>query len=706
MSKAQRGLLVILKRVSFKREAIKIKEKRDNEVSLPDRGLIGWRASRCRASLPSVQQSGVSDKDVSRKRAVVETDHDVGHVKRSKVIWRSFGCHSDPVTYLPQALTKLKLRLLPYDFKVVPTPHPLELHEELDIQDSFPFPATTPRSLGRHSDPVTYHHRPLPGQTTTFAHTISRNPRYMSLTAEVPIQPPLSSQGKNSSFGQNSNSSSAHNSNSSSTPNSNSSSANNSNSSPPPNSNSSSIHNSNSSSTPNSNSSSTPNSNSSSANNSNSSPPPNSNSSSIHNSNSSSTPNSNSSSAHNSNSSSTPNSNSSPPHNSNSSPPHNSNSSSPHNSPNFNSSSTGQLVLNVDDFGAKADDNNADNFQAFKNAWDRACCSSRPAEILVPERKTYYIKQINFTGPCQSSISMEIRGTIKAFPEMHKFPQRRLWIKFENVTNLEIFGGGTIDGDGVLWWANSCKIKKSQAVTFENCTNLKVSNLTTMNAQQMHVNFQDCNGVEASNLMVVAPESSPNTDGLHFTRTADVNVHDCVIGTGDDCISMVNGTTNVKLSNISCGPGHGISIGSLGEDNLTNYVSNIYVTGVMLTGTMYGVRIKTWPGGSGYAQNIVFENIMMTNVSNPIIIDQNYCDGNKNCQMQKSAVQVENIIYRNIRGTSATNAAINFDCSSWVPCRNIVLENVKLSGLTARPKVQAVCNNLNLTTETNSIPGC
>lgn len=31
-------------------------------------------------------------------------------------------------------------------------------------------------------------------------------------------------------------------------------------------------------------------------------------------------------------------------------------------------------------------------------------------------------------------------------------------------------------------------------------------------------------------------------------------------------------------------------------------------------------------GGSGYAKNIKFENIVMLNVKNPLIIDQNYCD--------------------------------------------------------------------------------
>lgn len=69
-----------------------------------------------------------------------------------------------------------------------------------------------------------------------------------------------------------------------------------------------------------------------------------------------------------------------------------------------------------------------------------------------------------------------------------------------------------------------------------------------------------------------------------------------------------------------------ISIGSLGKDGSEDHVFDVTVTGARLNGTMYGVRIKTWPGGSGYATNITFQNIQMDNVTNPIIIDQNYCD--------------------------------------------------------------------------------
>ncbi|TQD88426.1 hypothetical protein C1H46_026022 [Malus baccata] len=47
---------------------------------------------------------------------------------------------------------------------------------------------------------------------------------------------------------------------------------------------------------------------------------------------------------------------------------------------------------------------------------------------------------------------------------------------------------------------------------------------------------------------------------------------------------------------------------------------------------MYGARIKTWQGGSGYARNIHFQHIHLREAKNPIIIDQFYCNGRHDCK--------------------------------------------------------------------------
>ncbi|KAH9611983.1 hypothetical protein KSS87_007145 [Heliosperma pusillum] len=118
--------------------------------------------------------------------------------------------------------------------------------------------------------------------------------------------------------------------------------------------------------------------------------------------------------------------------------------------------------------------------------------------------------------------------------------------------------------------------------------------LRIMNAQQMHLTFQRCVNVRVSNLVIKSPETSPNTDGVHVTQTRNIVITRSLIQTGDDCISIVDGSKNVQATDIKCGPGHGISIGSLGKGQSNDHVSDVLVNRARLSGTSNGVRIKTW----------------------------------------------------------------------------------------------------------------
>ncbi|XP_059440143.1 polygalacturonase-like [Corylus avellana] len=344
-------------------------------------------------------------------------------------------------------------------------------------------------------------------------------------------------------------------------------------------------------------------------------------------------------------------------------------------------------LLNVDAFGAKGD--GGDDTQAFKKAW-REACSSKDSVLVVPQNRSYHLKPITFKGPCNSNFTFKVYGTIKASPRKSDYQKhKRQWLVFQNIQNFTVEGGGTgtINGNGKRWWNNSCKINKTlpcthapTAVTFLNCNNLTVDNFRIKNAPQMHLTFQRCSNVKASRLVVTAPEHSPNTDGIHVTETQNIHIQNCIIGTGDDCISIVSGSENVEATDITCGPGHGISIGSLGAGGSSDYVSNVLVDRAILSGTTNGLRIKTWQGGSGYAKNITFQNVEMHSVQNPIIINQYYCDKKElSCSEQASAVKVSNIVYKNITGVSASEEAINFKCSKSFPCREIWLEDVNLA---------------------------
>lgn len=121
-----------------------------------------------------------------------------------------------------------------------------------------------------------------------------------------------------------------------------------------------------------------------------------------------------------------------------------------------------------------------------------------------------------------------------------------------------------------------------------------MTNLRFKDAPQMHVVFEGCFNVIVSNLVIRAPGDSPNTDGIHVADTQNIVISNTDIGTGkdhkmkkrkiiyiymqkekldsvkrfnilhilfmegDDCISIISGSQNVRATDITCGPGHGI----------------------------------------------------------------------------------------------------------------------------------------------------
>lgn len=196
-----------------------------------------------------------------------------------------------------------------------------------------------------------------------------------------------------------------------------------------------------------------------------------------------------------------------------------------------------------------------------------------------------------------------------------------------------------------------------KAMRFSHCNNLQVRGLRHINSQKNHVSINGCNDTVISDLVITAPRKSPNTDGIDVSSSTNLRIHDSVMATGtllipmnftlfflyyqaiflstlysliswiiflllvikkgDDCIAINGGTSNVHISNITCGPGHGIrylsltkainnqhagnnhfhgfcSIGSLGKNGKHDEVETISISNCTFNRTDNGVRIKTW----------------------------------------------------------------------------------------------------------------
>ncbi|RZC86898.1 hypothetical protein C5167_030250 [Papaver somniferum] len=343
--------------------------------------------------------------------------------------------------------------------------------------------------------------------------------------------------------------------------------------------------------------------------------------------------------------------------------------------------STNAGTYNVAAFGAKTD--GTDSTKPFLQAWSLACSSEKPATMWIP-RGTYLLKKTAFSGPCRSKrVTVQVDGRIQAPTDFWFIGNSGSWILFQGIDGLTI-NGGILDARGShLWNCRRYGANCPQGATSLSLSSVKngiVNGLISVDSQRAHMSVNGCNNLRVRRVTLIAPDQSPNTDGIDIQSSTAVTIVDSSIRTGDDCIAIGPGTKNLMVQRVGCGPGHGISIGSLARNPNEAGVEGITVKDVTFTGSDNGLRIKTWPKPSNsFVKNVLYQNIVMNNVRNPIIIDQIYCPGTKGCSKQNSGVKISGVTYQNIRGTSATPIAVRFHCSATTPCSGIKLSNVKLT---------------------------
>ncbi|KAK7327686.1 hypothetical protein VNO77_21773 [Canavalia gladiata] len=364
-------------------------------------------------------------------------------------------------------------------------------------------------------------------------------------------------------------------------------------------------------------------------------------------------------------------------------------------------------VLDISNFGGKPD---TDITKAFSDAWTQACASPTPVKIVIPAG-TYHMGATDVKGPCKAPVEVQVDGTIKAPENPDDLKDAYQWIKFQYLDSFTLSGSGIFDGHGATAWTqNDChKNTKcslhSMNFGFNFLNNSIIRDITTKDSKSFHVNVLGCNNFTFDGFKVSAPAESLNTDGIHIGRSFDIKIINSNIETGDDCISLGDGSKNITVQNVNCGPGHGISVGSLGKYENEEPVEGLFVKNCTLNNTDNGVRIKTWPNTPGQItiSEMHFEDIIMVNVKNPIIIDQEYCPWNLCSKLNPSKIKISKVSFKNIRGTSATQEGVTLLCSSGVPCEGVEISDIDLqfNGSEATAK----CQNVKPVT-TGKVPIC
>ena len=192
-------------------------------------------------------------------------------------------------------------------------------------------------------------------------------------------------------------------------------------------------------------------------------------------------------------------------------------------------------------------------------------------------------------------------------------------------------GGETLLGQNTSWWdlAHLAKINDLK----QNCTRILIVHesdnfilyrITLRNSPNFHVSIEKTNGFTAWDVKIDTPATARNTDGIDPSASTDVSILHSSIRTGDDDVAIkagkLGGSSHITVAHDHFYSGHGMSIGS----ETSGGVNAIRVFDLTIDGADNGIRIKSDPSRGGLVHDVVYEDICIRNVKNPIVLTPHY----------------------------------------------------------------------------------
>ncbi|KAI0763430.1 pectin lyase-like protein [Trametes elegans] len=371
-----------------------------------------------------------------------------------------------------------------------------------------------------------------------------------------------------------------------------------------------------------------------------------------------------------------------------------------------------------------------DDGPAINAAFERCSHSSK----IVLDK--YYVVDTLLLAKDLYNVEIELSGTVQYTPDIAKWSPQSLYLVYQNATtfwflsgkSIHLYGGGTLDGNGQVWWdtfnnthnagtagGSSTTFARPIPLTVGNATNVVVENIRQIGSPFWNNFVYQSTNVTYRNIHIRSQSysSSPtaNSDGWDIYRSSHVNIRDSVVINDDDCVSFKPNSTNIVVANMWCNGSHGISVGSLGQyAGETDIVANVSVTNITMLNAQNGARIKvfggnpdpssTTGGGTRYVKNITFADFHVEDVDNPILIDQCYSTNTAVCAQYPSKLSISDVHYVNVTGTSSGSegdVVVDLECSD--TCEDITAEGVRI----APPNGTAtyICKNIASTAQLN-----
>jgi polygalacturonase len=350
-------------------------------------------------------------------------------------------------------------------------------------------------------------------------------------------------------------------------------------------------------------------------------------------------------------------------------------------------------------YGAKADGTTKDTL-ALQKAIDD--CAGKGGGTVRLGRGTF------LTGPLvlKSHITLQIdagatllgsqdRADYPRMTEMREDAIQPL-INATNAQDISIRGGGTIDGAGQPWWAevyahkdspDYVAAKRPRLILFDHSKHILIEGVTIQNSASWQVTLYYSDDVTLRNAKILAPEHSPNTDGVDPFSSHHVAISHMTIDVGDDNVAIKSGqpgspgpddpSTDITVTDCTFLHGHGMSIGS----EVSGGVENVRVARVHFKGTANGVRVKSNRDRGGDIGHLDFRDVTMEDVGTPVLITEYYPripDQDSAQPITRLTPRFHDISITNLSATGAKTAGFIVGLPE-SPITSIALSNVHIS---------------------------
>ena len=202
-----------------------------------------------------------------------------------------------------------------------------------------------------------------------------------------------------------------------------------------------------------------------------------------------------------------------------------------------------------------------------------------------------------------------------------------------------IMGDGAIDGRGGAmllggngsWWDLAQEAKRTggsqsvpRLIVADHADNFVLYRITLRNSPNFHVLVSRTNGFTAWGVTIDAPRTARNTDGIDPSSSTDVSILYSRIRCGDDNVAIKapagGSASHITIAHDRFYSGHGMSIGS----ETAGGVDAVDVRDLTIDGADNGLRIKSNATRGGLVHDIVYTDICIRDVTNPLVIDSFY----------------------------------------------------------------------------------